>query len=88
MSVPFVQPWTVYGNGETIEINGKIRTYLELRQQSYEDIIDELIFVSRASEGAVSVEWLEKQPVFIRKKYVEEFVKELEERQKQLSKSS
>jgi hypothetical protein len=39
------------------------------------------MFVARASEGAVSAEWLMNQPVFIRKKYVESFTKELKERQ-------
>ena len=54
----------------------------------YEVIIDEVLFVARASEGAVSVDWLMEQPIFIRKKYVESFTKELEERKKALKKGS
>lgn len=51
----------------------------------YENIIDETLFVSRASEGSVSAEWLMSQPIFIRKKYVEVFNKELKEREKMLN---
>lgn len=52
----------------------------------YEGIIDEALFISRASEGAVSAEWLMDQPIFIRKKYVESFTKELREREQALKK--
>lgn len=51
----------------------------------YENIIDETLFISRASEGAVSAEWLMNQPIFVRKKYVESFEKELREREKRLN---
>ena len=81
----FVRPWEIYGNGNTIKLQGKIKTYQEVRQQLYESIIDEALFVSRASEGAVSAEWLMGQPIFIRKKYVESFTKELQERQRALN---
>jgi hypothetical protein len=57
-----------------------------MRQQRYERIIEETIYVSRASEGAVSAEWVMEQPIFIRTKYVEELDKELQERQKRLNK--
>ena len=50
----------------------------------YERIIDETLFIARASEGAVSAEWLMEQPIFVRKKYVESFTKELEEREKSI----
>ena len=80
----FVRPWEIYGDGSTIEIDGKMRTYHEVRQQLYENIVDEALFVSRASEGAVSAEWLMDQPIFIRKKYVKSFTKELKEREKSL----
>lgn len=50
----------------------------------YENIIDETVFISRASEGALSSEWLMQQPIFIRKRFVESFKKELEERKKAL----
>lgn len=58
---------------------------MEIRQQMYENIIDETLFISRASEGAVSAEWLMDQPIFVRKKYVESFEKELQEREKRLN---
>lgn len=59
----------------------------EVRQRLYENIIDEALFVSRASEGAVSAEWLMNQPIFIRKKYVDSFTKELKDRERRLSNS-
>ena len=43
------------------------------------------MFISRASEGAISVDWMETKPIFIRKKYVEEFKKELKEREAKLN---
>lgn len=59
----------------------------EVRQQLYENIIDEAMFVARASEGAVSLEWIMDQPIFIRKKYLETFTKELKEREQKLKKN-
>lgn len=56
-----------------------------MRQKMYESIVDETLFISRASEGAVSAEWVMEQPIFIRKKYVETFTKELQEREKRLN---
>ena len=53
----------------------------------YENIIDETLFVSRASEGSVSAQWLMSQPIFIRKKYVDVFNKELKEREQMLNKN-
>ena len=61
---------------------------MEVRQQAYENIIDETLFIARASEGAVSAEWVMDQPVFVRKKYVEAFQKELKEREQRLKQSS
>ena len=52
----------------------------------YEGIVDEALFISRASEGAVSAEWLMNQPIFIRKKYVDSFQKELKEREAKMKK--
>ena len=78
----FVRPWEIYGNGRTVEVQGKIKTYQEVRQQLYENVVEEALFISRASEGAVSTEWIMDQPIFIRKKYVEYFSKELKERQR------
>ena len=80
-----VRPGEIYGNGRTVEIQGQVKTYQEIRQQLYESIVDEALFVSRASEGAVSAEWLMNQPIFIRKKYVESFTKELNERKAMLN---
>lgn len=51
----------------------------------YENIIDETLFISRASESAVSADWLMTQPIFIRKKYVDAFTKELKERERKLN---
>ena len=48
------------------------------------EIFDEVIFVARASEGSISVDWLMNQPIYIRKKYVEVFTKELKEREQML----
>ena len=62
------------------------KTFQEMRQQKYERIVDETLFIARASEGAVSAEWVMEQPIFIRTKYVEQLDKELQERQKQLNK--
>ena len=80
----FVRPWEISGNGSTIEVQGKQRTYQELRQQLYENIIDEALFIARASEGAVSAEWIMEQPIFVRKKYVKQFTAELQERERRL----
>jgi hypothetical protein len=44
------------------------------------------MFIARASEGAVSMEWIMAQPISIRKKYVEQFNEELKERQKKMEK--
>ena len=68
-------------------MQGEMKTPQEIRQQLYEDIIDEALFISRASEGAVSAEWVMNEPIFIRKKYVESFTKELKERQRALNKN-
>ncbi len=63
-----------------------MKSLQEVRQKIYENIIDETMFIARASEGAVSAEWLMDQPIFIRKKYVESFTKELKEREARLKK--
>lgn len=87
MTATFVSPWTLSGNGETIEIDGEIKTFREIRQRVYENIVDEALFIARASEGAISVEWIMSQPIFIRKKYVDAFSKELKEREARLNNS-
>lgn len=88
MTVTFVSPWTLSGNGETIEIDGELKTFHEIRQTVYENIVDEALFIARASEGAISVEWIMSQPIFIRKKYVESFNKELKEREARMNRNS
>ena len=67
-----------------IDIFGQLKTYQEVRQQLYENVIDEAMFVARASEGAVSLEWIMQQPIFIRKKYVQDLKEELDERKKKM----
>lgn len=59
-----------------------------MRQQRYERIVDETLYVARASEGAISADWVMQQPIFIRTKYVEELDKEMKEREKQLNKNN
>ena len=66
-------------------MQGQNKTYAEVRQQMYENIVDETLFISRASEGAVSAEWVMSQPIFICKKYVESFQKELKQREQLLN---
>lgn len=56
-----------------------------MRSQLYESIIDEGVFIARASEGAITAEWVMAQPIFIRKKYVKQFTEELKEREKILN---
>lgn len=68
--------------------DGEVRTFSELRQRLYENIVDETLFIARASENAVSAEWLMDQPIFIRKKYVEAFKKEVKERETKLNQVS
>ncbi len=80
----FARPWEISGSGEipgTVKTDDGVKTFSELRQRLYENIVDETLFVARASENAVSAEWLMTQPIFIRKKYVEAFKKEVKERE-------
>lgn len=68
-------------------MQGETLTYSEVRRQLYENIVDEAMFIARASEGAVTADWIMEQPIFIRKKYVESFTKELKEREERMSNS-
>lgn len=70
-----------------MQVGSELKTFQQLRQARYERIIDETLYVARASEGAISADWVMQQPIFIRAKYVEELDKELKERQKQLNKN-
>ena len=97
----FARPWEISGPGRTIDVpqdqvdpvrelvrvNGEFKTFHQMRQDKYERIIDETLFISRASEGAVSAEWVMEQPIFVREKYVKAFEKELKERQQQLERN-
>ncbi len=71
-----------------VRVGNEMKTLQQVRQQLYENIIDEAMFISRASEGSVSLEWVMSQPIFIRKKYVEQFTKELKEREANLRKNN
>ncbi len=53
----------------------------------YETILDEILFISRASEHSVSDTWLMEQPIFVRKKYSKLFLQELQEREAKLNKN-
>lgn len=63
-----------------------MKSFQEMRKQRYERIIEETVYVARASEGAISADWVMEQPIFIRTQYVEQLDKEMQERQKQLNK--
>jgi len=82
----YVRPWEIHGNGYTVSVGGVDRTYREVRQTMYENVIDEALFIARASESAVSADWIMTQPILIRKKYVDSFTKELQERERKMNK--
>ena len=68
-----------------IEVSGELKTPQEIRQRLYENIIDEAMFITRGSEGSVSLEWLMQQPIFIRKKYMKMMEEEIDERKRILN---
>lgn len=59
-------------------------TPLERKQAQYEGIIDEVVYIARASDGSLSPEWIMQQPIFIRKRYLEK----LQEEQKRITQQS
>lgn len=59
-----------------------MKTPQEIRQRLYENIVDEAMYIARGAEGAVSLDWVMDQPVFIRKKYLQEMKDEVAERKK------
>ena len=67
-----------------IELSEGLKTPQEVRQRLYENIVDEAMYIARGSEGSVSLDWVMNQPVFIRKKYLEEMKDEVAERRKLL----
>lgn len=71
---------------QTVKVGDELLTFQQMRQRKYERIVDETLYVARASEGAISADWVMDQPIFIRSKYVEALDKEMKERQNQLNK--
>lgn len=67
-----------------IEVSGEMKTPQEIRQRLYENIVDEAMYIARGAEGSVSLDWVMGQPVFIRKKYLQEMKDEVAERKKLL----
>ena len=65
-----------------IEISGEWKSPQEIRQRLYENIVDEAMYIARGSEGAVTHDWLMQQPIFIRKRYLEQMKEEVKERRK------
>ena len=63
-----------------------MKSFREMRQQKYERIVEETTYIARASEGAISADWVMQQPIFVRTKYVEELDKEMKDRQAELNK--
>lgn len=53
----------------------------------YDNIVNQAVFISRASEGSISTDWIMNQPVHIRLKYVESFTDELKERKAKMEAS-
>lgn len=51
----------------------------------YENILDEAMYIARGSEGAVSLDWVMNQPVFVRKKYYKQMKEEVAERTKAIN---
>lgn len=67
-----------------IEISGEWKSPQEIRQRLYENIVDEAMYIARGSEGAVTLDWLMQQPIFIRKRYLEQMKDEVKERRKMI----
>lgn len=67
-------------------MQGQLKTFQQIRQELYERIVDEAVYIARASEGSISVEWILSQPIAVRKKYIETFNEELKERKKAVDK--
>lgn len=61
---------------------------MELRQQDCEAIFDEAMYIATASEGAVSLESALNFPIFLRKKYLKQYRKMIEERKQSLEAKS
>ena len=96
----FARPWEISGRGNLIDlpkdqvnpqtqmvrVGDEWKSFQQMRQRKYEQIVDETLYIARASEGAISADWVMEQPIFIRTKYVEQLDKEMQERKNQLNK--
>ena len=56
-----------------------------MRERKYESIIDELVFISRVSEGSISIDWLKDQPIKIRKSLLDSAKDEVKEREARMN---
>lgn len=56
-----------------------------MRQEAYDRIIDECAFIARASEGALSVDWVMQQSISTRIRYVKKLNQELKEREQRIN---
>ena len=81
----FVRPWEISGEEKIIELPDGPKTPHELRKMLYENIVDEAMYIARGAEGAVSLDWVMDQPVFIRKKYFKQMKEEIEDRNRRLN---
>lgn len=61
-------------------------TDLDARKKQCEDILDEVVYIARASEGALSAEFIMAQPISFRKKYLEFFYEERKRLEKSINK--
>lgn len=75
-------------NFQQVKVDGEWKSFQELRQHKYERIIDETLYIARASEGAISADWVMQQPIFVREKYVKQLDEEMKEREKNLKKGN
>jgi Fe-S cluster biosynthesis and repair protein YggX len=48
--------------------------------------MDEVVYIARASEGALTADWIMKQPIFIRKKYLDQFLEERKKLEQKMNK--
>ena len=70
-----------FNETKLIKVDGVWKSQFEVRQMECQEIIDEVVYIARASEGALTPDWLMKQPIFVRKKYF----KQMQEEQKKLA---
>lgn len=56
-----------------------------MRQDACDRIIDECAFIARASEGAISIDWIMNQTINTRDRYVKKLNQELKEREQRMN---